>query len=127
MIQGTRPGYNENTTRNHRNPVPVNPSYPREMEIDTMRKEKRCFKCQKIGHYARDCRSGGPRRFQPTQGRNGHSGPPQQVKTVSRQETPEDEKVHPKQNELEWIRKNPLNQQCFHIIMLHTQLRRSFI
>src|SRR3954451_19313097 len=99
MVQGTRPGYNENTTRDHKNPVPVNPNYPREMEIDTMKKEKRCFKCQKIGHYVRNCRNEGPQWFQPRQGRDRCSGPPRQVKTISREETPEDEKVYPKQNE----------------------------
>ena len=118
MVQGMRPGYNENTTRDYRNLVPVNPSYPREMEIDTMKKEKRCFNCQKIGYYARNCRSGGPRQFQPRG--NGRSGPPRQIKTASREETPEDEKVHPKQNELEWVRKNPLNQQCYHICFIRS-------
>src|SRR3954470_7962648 len=98
MVQGMRPGYNENNTRDHRNPVPVNPNYPREMEIDTMKKEKRCFKCQKIGHYARNCRSGGPQRFQPRQERNERSGPPRQIKTASREETPENEKTYPKQD-----------------------------
>jgi Retrotransposon gag protein/Zinc knuckle len=129
VTQGTRPGF-QRPQHNYKKQTYVreedrrtsNPSYhgPAKMEIDAIKKDNACFKCGRKGHYARNCKNGTPQRGQQQQ-RNfkqpQRNGPPQQIKTAQRSSSEETEpsEINIKQKELDWIRENPLNSQCYHI------------
>ena len=98
-----------------------NPYYhgpaPMDIEINNLRKENKCFKCGKQGHYARNCRSAnGPQRPESNKTRAGWNGPTQQIKTISRHDQIEalEETTELKEEELNWVTQNPLRSGCYH-------------
>lgn len=132
VVQGTRPGqwqnkpkyqYVQQTTIKKEDQRPSNPQWhgPAKMVLDAIKRNNACFNCGKTGHYARNCLSkgqNGPRHNgQPSrQGHPSRNGPPRQIKTAKRSHDQSDtQDVGPTESEIQWIKKNPLDKECYHM------------